>query len=220
MNQQTDNNRTWMMVGILVTVVGGFAAIVIIAVAVFIFNATAPPDDLTPTAVSAESSAMPAATEEPTQPLIRTRAPTGVAPTALPQPSTGGSGSVGGGGSGGGSTYVESPQQSVVNYYRDITAENYESAWEQLTDDFKQAFNCCAPNYDYEGYLGWWTTVDRVDFGEVRLVEQNGDNALVYADLIYTMEDGGQFEDSDPYIELEYSSTQGRWLFADKRADR
>ncbi len=220
MNEQSEN-RTWLLIGILVTVIGGLAAIVIIAVAVFIFNATAAPNVATPTAVSVEMTDTPAATEEPTQPLIRTRAPTGQPdgqPTALPLPSTGGSSS--GGSAGGGSTFVESPQQSVAIYYRDITAGNYDSTWEQLTDDFKQEFNCCAPEYDYEGYLGWWTTVDRVDFGDVRLVERSGNTALVYAELIYTMEDGGQFEDSDPYIELEYSSEQGRWQFADKRDSR
>ena len=141
-------------------------------------------------------------------------------PTFLPAPCEGGNGTVNTqlppSGSG---EFVESPRQSVVNYYGNITRGNYETAWNQLSDAFKQEFNCCAPDYDYDGYLSWWNTVERVDFGDVRLVEQDGARAVVYAELIYTMEEGDSFEDSDPYIELRYDRVQGRWLFEDKRTD-
>lgn len=216
------SNRTWTIFGAAVTIVLGGALLVACGIFVYFFVADAP--EQAPTTVAGESTVLASTTSA--EPLIRTRAPTGEAqlnptPTFLPSPGRGGAGTVNtqlppfGGGE-----FVESPRQSVVNYYRDITRENYEAAWEQLSDAFKQEFNCCAPDYDYDGYLSWWSTVERVDFGDVRLVEQNGSRAIVYAELIYTMNEGGSFEDSDPYIELQYDPLQGRWLFEDKREDR
>ncbi len=215
------SNRTWTIFGAVVTVVLGGALLVACGIFVYFFV----PDafEQSPTTVAGEMTPLASATI--TEPLIRTRPPTSDAardpmPTFLPAPGEGGNGTVNTqlppSGSG---EFVESPRQSVVNYYGNITRGNYETAWNQLSDAFKQEFNCCAPDYDYDGYLSWWNTVERVDFGDVRLVEQDGARAVVYAELIYTMEEGDSFEDSDPYIELRYDRVQGRWLFEDKRTD-
>ncbi|MEM6285453.1 MAG: hypothetical protein AAF787_24900, partial [Chloroflexota bacterium] len=200
-----NKNRTYFIVGLLVTVIGGGS--LLIAGGLIYFFTAGPGAPQRPT----EAVAVPtlSITDVPTEPLIRTRPPlTELANTPTPLPLSAGNNnpiadsSGGVGGNTGGGTFLESPSQSVVNYYRDITAGNYDSTWDQLSDGFKQEFNCCAPDYDREEYLGWWTTVDRVDFAEVRTVEQDGNTALVYAELIYTMEAGGSFTDSDPYIEL------------------
>ena len=88
-----------------------------------------------------------------------------------------------------------------------------------LTDDFKQEFNCCAPNYNYTGYVGWWDSVDRVEFGEVRVVSQSGVRAVVYAEIYYVMNTGDRSSvDNAPYFELVYSPVTGNWQFDDKRA--
>ncbi|MEO1443516.1 MAG: hypothetical protein AAFV33_24150, partial [Chloroflexota bacterium] len=188
-----NKNRTYFIVGLLVTVIGG-GSLLIAAALIFFFTVGPGGPQQPPTEAVAAPTTLPI-TEVPTEPLIRTRPPlTELANTPTPLPLSGNSNPItdasgGAGGNTGGSAFLESPSQSVVNYYRDITAGNYDSTWDQLTDGFKQAFNCCAPDYDYEGYLGWWTTVDRVDFAEVRTVEQNGNTAVVYAELIYTMEE-------------------------------
>lgn len=208
------NNRTYLVLGIVVTLIGGGAiigAFVLIYLFTSVFSATPLPSP------TAQQVAL--ATEEPTQIIIRTRPPTqesAISATPTPLPLSGNTNN-GDTSPSANTTFIESPEQSVVNYYRDITARNFESSWSQLTDDFKQAFNCCAPDYDLDGYLNWWNTVERVDFGDVRVIEQTSDQALVYAELIYTMENGDSFEDSDPYIELSYSTEQGRWQFIDKR---
>lgn len=217
------SGRTWMILGLLVTLIGGGSLLIALGL-VFFFTVGPGGPQREPTVIAD----LPTADDAPTQPLIRTRPPTAESspqptPTFLPVADNGGGVSPGevtpdspvnGGG------FLESPSQSVVNYYRDITAGNYNATWSQLTDGFKQEFNCCAPDYDYAGYTSWWDMVARVDFGEVRTVEQRGDTALVYAELIYTMEEGGSFEDSSPYIQLVYSDEQGRWLFEDKRSEQ
>lgn len=206
------SNRTWVVLGAAVTIIGGGALLIAVALIVLLARPSAPEQVTTLASPTVDESA----TEEPTQPFIRTRAPAAAGDgAATPTPLPLSAGNSGGSSQSGG--FVESPRQSVVNYYRDITARNYDASWEQLSDDFKQKFNCCAPNYDYDGYTGWWTTVQRVDFGEIELVEQDDNTAVVYAELIYTMEAGGSFDDEEPYIELVYSEEQGRWLFQDKR---
>ncbi len=108
------------------------------------------------------------------------------------------------------------PEQAVREYYALVSDKQFDSSWGFLSDDFKRIFNCCAPNYDYQGYIDWWNTVDRVEFGQLRTVSQNGDRAVVYAELRYRMKAGGVSNDREPYIELIFDSLSNRWLFDDK----
>ncbi len=109
------------------------------------------------------------------------------------------------------------PPDAVRNYFTLVGEERYDLTWPLLTDAFKQKFNCCAPNYDFAGYMQWWETVDRVEFGRVETLSQSGDRATVYAEIIYIMNAGTRFEDSERYIDLEYDAASGQWRLADKR---
>ena len=112
------------------------------------------------------------------------------------------------------------PDQAVRSYYQFVSQQRYDVTWQMLTDAFKQKFNCCAPNYNYSGYVDWWNSVSTVDFGQVRTVSQTGDRAVVYAELYYVMNTGDRSGmDSAPYIELVYDAASGAWRFDDKRAN-
>jgi len=111
------------------------------------------------------------------------------------------------------------PDQAVKDYYTLVSQGRYDLGWSMLTDRFKQKFNCCSPNYNYTGYVQWWDSVNTVEFGNVKTVSQNGDRAVVYAEIYYVMNNGQQSSlVSDPYIELVYDSTLNTWRFDDKRA--
>ncbi len=111
------------------------------------------------------------------------------------------------------------PDQTVRTYYQLVSQQRYDLSWPLLTDAFKQKFNCCAPNYNYSGYLDWWNSVNYVDFGTVSVVSESGAQAVVYAQLYYVMNTGARSGvDSDPYIELLYNSATNTWQFNDKRA--
>mgnify|MGYP005846760879 CR=1 FL=1 len=111
------------------------------------------------------------------------------------------------------------PDQAVRDYYQLVSQERYDASWPLLTDAFKQKFNCCAPNYDYTGYVNWWNSVNYVDFGSVRTVSQSGDQAVVYAEMYFVMNTGARSSvDSNPYIQLVYDAASGVWRFNDKRA--
>ncbi len=112
------------------------------------------------------------------------------------------------------------PDQAVRQYYALVSQRRYDLAWSMLTDSFKQKFNCCAPNYNYSDYVSWWDSVNNVEFGTVKTVSQNGDRAVVYAELYYVMKTGQRSSlVNDPYIELVYDSSLNSWRFNDKRAN-
>ena len=116
-------------------------------------------------------------------------------------------------------TPLSAPDQAVRTYYDLVSQQRYDQTWPMLTDTFKQKFNCCAPNYNYTGYVGWWDSVDRVDFGNVQTVSQNGDQAVVYAEIYYIMNNGNRSAMvNTPYIALSYDSAAGSWQFNDMRA--
>ncbi len=111
------------------------------------------------------------------------------------------------------------PEQAVRTYYELVSQQRYDLTWALLTDSFKQRFNCCAPNYNYSGYTQWWDSVNYVDFGDVRTVSQNGDRAVVYAELYWVMNTGVRSGISgNPYIEVVYDNASGAWRIDDTRA--
>lgn len=107
-----------------------------------------------------------------------------------------------------------SPAQAVIDYYNLVSGERYDLSWPLLTDQFKQIFNCCAPNYNYSGYVQWWDSVDYVSFGAVNTVSQQGDRAVIYVELNYHMQAGGVSRDRQAYIEMV--NDNGIWRFANK----
>ena len=108
------------------------------------------------------------------------------------------------------------PADAVVTYYSLVGESRYDQSWSMLTDAFKQIFNCCAPNYNYTGYTDWWNSVDFVEFGDVYIVSQTGDQAVIYADLRYHMLEGGVSQDREPYIAMIYDPARNAWLFNNK----
>jgi hypothetical protein len=111
------------------------------------------------------------------------------------------------------------PEQAVRTYFQLVSQQRYDLTWPLLTDAFKQKFNCCAPTYNYNGYTSWWDSVNHVDFGDVRVVSQSADRAVVYTELYFVMNSGERSAvDSNPYIDLVYDDASGTWRFDDKRA--
>jgi hypothetical protein len=207
---------TWLVAGGASLAVLGTCALISLcaALALIWFSKSRSSNDVraTPTNVVQQATAV-----SPTQqtPLTISTQPVAAIPTPLPIPNT--SGRVP-------TTFplpsqATAPDQAVRTYYNLVSQQRYDQTWPMLTDTFKQKFNCCAPNYNYTGYVDWWNSVDRVEFGNVHTVSQNGDQALVYAELYYVMNDGGRSSMvNTPYIALNYDSVAGYWQFNDMRA--
>ncbi len=106
------------------------------------------------------------------------------------------------------------PANAVRSYYQWIDANRYDLTWPLLSENFKQIFNCCAPNYNYSEYAAWWDSVDRIEATDVRTVEQNGERAVVYMELHYWMKAGGESIDR-AYMHLIADPVAG-WIFDNK----
>lgn len=207
----------WFVVGGAALAVIGVCALVSLcaAAAVLWFSVPRSSTNVLATRTAVQRQAAATTTIQNTSPAITVTIGAVIVPTLLPVPST----------PGGVPTafsfpsQTTAPDQAVRSYYNLVSLERYDQTWPLLTDDFKQKFNCCNPNYNYTGYVDWWNSVDRVDFGSVRTVSQNGNRAVVYAELYYIMNDGARSSmDSTPYIALVYDAAMGSWRFDDKRA--
>jgi hypothetical protein len=106
------------------------------------------------------------------------------------------------------------PAEAVRSYYQWIDANRYDLTWPLLSENFKQTFNCCAPNYSYREYTDWWDSVDRIEAVEVSTVQQDSTRAIVFMELHYWMKAGGQSVDR-AYMHLIRDPVAG-WLFDNK----
>ncbi len=182
------------------------------AVALFWLNSQvspAPPPP-SPTVIAARASSTPF--------ITRTLETSRAAPTGLPLLTPIGTPLVPVATPAGGSALQPSmtPDQAVRSYYLMVGAKRYDVTWPLLTDAFRQKFNCCAPDYNYAGYIDWWDSVERVEFGTVNTVSQTANTATVYAELNYVMKAGGVSVDAEPYFKLVLDPASGNWLLADK----
>jgi hypothetical protein len=207
----------WLVAGgAALTIIAGCAILSVCAAAAFLWFST-PRSNNTgrPTSVAIQPETTLTPTLRNTPPFTITRRADNV-PTLLPLPATPGALPT----SRSSSSQPQpntAPDQAVRAYYDLVSQKRFNETWPMLTDDFKQKFNCCAPNYNYTGYVDWWNSVSRVEVGNVRAVSQNGDQAVVYAELYYVMNNGERSSmDDSPYIVLVYEDGLG-WRFDDKR---
>jgi hypothetical protein len=106
------------------------------------------------------------------------------------------------------------PADAVRTYFQWVDDNRYDLTWPMLTDHFKDVFNCCAPNYNYTGYVDWWNSIERIEQADVHTVRQDGGSAAVYMELHYQMKAGGISTDRG-YIHLIYDPVVG-WRFDNK----
>jgi hypothetical protein len=213
--QHSKLQSVWLVVGGATLAVLGICAMVTVCAVLTLIWFSRPRSSNNVREVPTNVVQQPTAAPTQQTPLVISTPPVAGIPTPLPIPNT--SGRVP-------TTFplpsqVTAPDQAVRTYYNLVSQQRYDQTWPMLTDAFKQKFNCCAPNYNYTGYVDWWNSVDRVDFGSVHTVSQNGDRALVYAELYYLMNNGDRSSMvNTPYIALIYDTALGYWRFDDMRA--
>jgi hypothetical protein len=156
--------------------------------------------------------------QRPSQVVVEAATSTADIPTGIPLPGTSSTLAappIGTVNPGSVSIDLSAPAQAVHSYYAAVDANRYDISWQMLSSHFKDVFNCCAPDYNYSGYVDWWDSVDRVDVRNLQTVSQSADRAAVYMELHYTMRSGQQSIDRS-YIHLIYDPTVGGWVFDNK----
>ncbi|MDZ8260412.1 hypothetical protein [Nostoc sp. ChiQUE01b] len=79
------------------------------------------------------------------------------------------------------SAIVQSPEQSIQDYYSDINNQKLAIAWNRLSPKFQNGVS-------YSEYLEWWgRKVERVKLNQISLVSQDNKSAVVELKLQYFM---------------------------------
>lgn len=99
----------------------------------------------------------------------------------------------------------------VKNYYLALKNRNYSDTWSKLSPKFQSL-----STDGYSDYLQWWNSVSDITVGNIHLVNQSSDAAIVDAELYYVMNTGKAFEDSKKRIYLVWSDPKNSWLFERK----
>ncbi|MDJ0742164.1 MAG: ARC6/PARC6 family protein [Xenococcaceae cyanobacterium MO_167.B27] len=100
----------------------------------------------------------------------------------------------------------------IRQYYRDINNRNYQSSWNKLSPKFQRKAS------GYFGYQEWWNSVREVRIGDINLINQTHNNAIVHAELVYVMNTGKYFKDPKKRIYLVWDENYSGWLFEDKNS--
>lgn len=106
-----------------------------------------------------------------------------------------------------------SPAQTVENYFLNINQEQYKTAWNQLSQQFKDNKRL-HPN-GYFSYLNWWRgKVKNVNIQQINILEANTDTATVDASLNYLMKNGRIIPRTVRFF-LSWDAQNRRWLVKD-----
>ncbi|RUS94649.1 hypothetical protein DSM106972_092860 [Dulcicalothrix desertica PCC 7102] len=107
-----------------------------------------------------------------------------------------------------------SPAQMVKDHYIAINNRRYQETWDNLSPDFQRLSGSANA---YGDYAEWWNSVERINIGDVRTVEQSDNRAIVDADLQYVMKTGRTATDENNRIYLIWNDSSKKWLFNSKR---
>ena len=114
---------------------------------------------------------------------------------------------------------VSSPEPSISrppaddfvrNHYTALNNRQYDQTWSNLSSRFKSI------SKDFSNYQEWWDSVAEIRIGNVELISQNSDRAVVDAQLWYEMNNGRVAEDKKTRISLMWSDEANSWLFVSK----
>ncbi len=101
----------------------------------------------------------------------------------------------------------------VKEYYLSLKNRNYQETWNKLSPEFQRASST-----GYSEYLQWWSSVTDIKIGEIKLINQSNDVAIVNTELYYMLNNGKLLEDSKKHIYLIWSHEKNSWLFERKSA--
>jgi hypothetical protein len=102
---------------------------------------------------------------------------------------------------------------SVLKVKRDIELlkQHYSSTWQHLTPEFQ------AKSKGLYGYTDWWNSVENIEMGEIQVLEQNNNRAVLDVSLKYLMKTGSTYKDPKSRIELIWDNSANNWLFENKQ---
>ena len=87
---------------------------------------------------------------------------------------------------------------------------NYQDLWDNyLTPSFKARPNAGG----FEGYVDWWSSVERVDVNSVTVLDNDGSHAWVRVNVTFTMLDGRVISNQEYDYDLLFDPARQTWMF-------
>ncbi|MCE2721537.1 MAG: hypothetical protein ACK5RY_18660 [Dolichospermum sp.] len=99
----------------------------------------------------------------------------------------------------------------IRNHYLSLNNREYSQTWNQLSNQFKNKYSGI-----YAEYQQWWDSVKKIRIGDVKTVNDNGNNVTLDVELWYYMNTGKIAQDSRSRIYLIWNQNDNRWLINDK----
>ncbi|MTJ31529.1 MULTISPECIES: hypothetical protein [Aphanizomenonaceae] len=99
----------------------------------------------------------------------------------------------------------------IRNHYLSLNNREYSQTRNQLSNQFKNKYSGT-----YAEYQQWWDSVKEIKIGDVKTVNDNGNNVTLDAELWYYMNDGRTVQDSRSRIYLIWNQSNNTWLINDK----
>ena len=83
------------------------------------------------------------------------------------------------------------PEEVISKYYREINAQQYETAWSMLSKNFQQTCFAISGNEPFTIYSQWWRhNIEKVEVHSAYLQEWDTNPAPVLVSISYYYKDG------------------------------
>jgi hypothetical protein len=105
-----------------------------------------------------------------------------------------------------------SPDRAMIDHYQAINNGNLDEAWSDLTTQFKGA-DLTKGRREFDE---WWNSVRSTNIGEISVISNSGDRAVVRANLVYTLKQGRVFRDPRNKLRLVWDESSKKWLIDGK----
>ncbi len=102
-----------------------------------------------------------------------------------------------------------SPTEFIKQYYLNINNRNYNLTWQQFTPKRR------AKPQSFNSYLAWWNSVQTTEIQQIKVLNQNNNQAVVYIELNYFMKTGTIYKERKSKIYLTWNSKYNNWLIED-----
>ena len=79
-----------------------------------------------------------------------------------------------------------SAEQFIIQYYNEISNENYQTSWAMLSEHFKKNYNSSG----FQPYVDWWNTVETAEVLSVNTKSQNTDAVTLFVEMKYYYKNG------------------------------
>jgi hypothetical protein len=105
------------------------------------------------------------------------------------------------------------PADFIRNHYLSLNNREYSQTRNQLSNRFKNKYSGT-----YAEYQQWWDSFKEIRIGDVKTVNDNGNNVTLDVELWYYMNTGRIIQDSRNRIYLIWNQNDNTWLINDKSA--